>query len=451
MFEYQTEGAAFLANGGTLLADSPGLGKSRQALLAAQTMGASTILVVCPAIAVGVWKVEAAKWRPDLITLTVREALKAGSLPRSNRLLIVSYDHLVATRSIYKKLSMPHDLLILDEAHALKNPTAKRTMLIYGAFCAGWPDSLVGQCGATKLLTGTPQLNHAGEWFTHLRALAPERIEQRSYDAFVNHYCTKKTRVVRTRGGREMPIEVIEGSNRATLPELAHRLRGFWLRRKTEDVLTALPPLRIVTRQLPIEALDATMLAKVEETPEAKDLVQALLAGDEDALRHFDEHLHLGRLRSLLALAKVDAVVAWAEGALDAGEPKVAIFGWHLEALEAIRAGLAAYNPVMIIGETPKRDEVVARFQTDQSCRVFAGQIQAAGTAITMTACRRVLMAEQAWTPALNLQAIKRCHRLGSTNAVLAEILVAPGLDEMVGGVLARKLNDIEALETENA
>ena len=163
MFEYQATGSMFLANGGHLLADEPGLGKSKQALEAASQMGARTILVVCPAIAVGVWKTEAAKWRPDLTALTVREAIKAKRVPKVDRLLIVSYDHLVATKAVRERVgSIPHDLLILDEGHYLKNPTAKRTLLIYGPLCAGGPGSLVGRCGATRLLTGTPVLNHAG-------------------------------------------------------------------------------------------------------------------------------------------------------------------------------------------------------------------------------------------------------------------------------------------------
>ena len=80
MFEYQQAGSDFLANGGILLADEPGLGKTRQALMAAKDLDARTILVICPAIAVGVWQSEVAKWRPDLAAVTVRAALKANKI-----------------------------------------------------------------------------------------------------------------------------------------------------------------------------------------------------------------------------------------------------------------------------------------------------------------------------------------------------------------------------------
>lgn len=419
---------------------------TKQALMAARQMVAETILIVCPAIAVGVWKAEVAKWRPDLTALTVREAIKARRVPRKARVLITSFDHLVATKAVRDRVgSIPHDLLVLDEAHALKNPLAKRTKLIYGPLCAGGFGSLIGRCGATRLLTGTPQLNHVGEWFSHLRALAPDRLAQKSYHAFTHTYCVHGTRSVRTRDGREVTIETIEGSNREMIPDLARRLRGLWLKRKVDDVLTELPPLRVEVRRLSPDALDPAVLAEVEQSGEAEELRRAISTGDPESLRHIEGHM--ARLRRLLALAKVNATIAWAEGVLDAGELKVAVWGWHVEALERVKAGLAGHNPIMITGATTGRDALVDRFQNDPRCKVGIFQIQAAGTALTMTACRRAIFIEQAWTPALNTQAVKRHHRIGSTNAVLAEILVAPGLDEAVGGILARKTGDIEALE----
>ena len=58
---------------------------------------------------------------------------------------------------------------------------------------------------------------------------------------------------------------------------------------------------------------------------------------------------------------------------------------------------------------------------------MFVGQIQAAGTAITLTAANRAVFVEQAWTPALNYQAVKRHHRIGQGRPVLAEVLAVDG------------------------
>ena len=52
---YQKQGAAFLAGGGVLLADEAGLGKTIQAIEACKALDARRVLVLCPAVALGVW------------------------------------------------------------------------------------------------------------------------------------------------------------------------------------------------------------------------------------------------------------------------------------------------------------------------------------------------------------------------------------------------------------
>jgi SNF2 family DNA or RNA helicase len=94
-----------------------------------------------------------------------------------------------------------------------------------------------------------------------------------------------------------------------------------------------------------------------------------------------------------------------------------------------------------------ERDAAVAAFQNDPTHRVFIGQIVAAGQAITLTAARRAVFLEMAWTPSANFQALKRCHRIGQRWPVLGEALCAPGLDEAVQGLLVRKARDIKTLE----
>ena len=114
--------------------------------------------------------------------------------------IITGYEYLLVNDAAKRVRPWPKveqfDALVLDEAHKLKNPQAKTTMMVYGAQCAGGPDSLVGMAERTLLLTATPQLNHPGEWYPHMRALAPERLSMRSYDAFTQRYCTFKTRTI---------------------------------------------------------------------------------------------------------------------------------------------------------------------------------------------------------------------------------------------------------------
>ena len=67
---------------------------------------------------------------------------------------------------------------------------------------------------------------------------------------------------------------------------------------------------------------------------------------------------------------------------------------------------------------------------------------------MTLTAGRRAVFLEQAFVPAMNWQALKRCHRIGQHRPVLGEVLVVPGsIDEAVQALLVRKAHDIASLE----
>ena len=446
---YQVEGRDFLLNGGKLLAFVPGLGKTITAIEACKMRGAQTVVVVCPAVALGVWRDEGRGQWPECSPVYLRDVTHGKTtMPPEPRMVITSPDLLVANRRALEILVGlgRFDVLVIDESHMAKEPTAQRTMLLYGPECAG--GGLCGLADVTWLLSGTPVMNHVGELFGCIRALAPELIAERSYAGFTAKYCTTKIRAVRTRTGRAKNIEVIDGSRREMLPELAKRLRPFWHRKTIKEVLPELPPLTIVTRSLAPEDCNSTALAAVEQSPEADVLRAALTSGAPDALRGIEGQL--SRLRRLLALAKADAAATWVEGVLAEGVDKVALWGIHIGALERARQLLEPCGLVMITGATPvaKRAGIVDQFQRDPACTVFIGQIMAAGTAITLTAASRAVALELAWVPAQNAQAFARHHRLGQRDAVLVEVLAVEGsIDYAVSEILARKSAEIALLE----
>ncbi len=331
------------------------------------------------------------------------------------------------------------------KSHALKTPTARRTKLLFGPRCAG--DGLLSRCGRVVLLSGTPCPNGLpSELWPALRALAPTSIDGLGYEAFVARYCLTRLRTVKTRGGALRSIEQIVGANPSTTAELARCLRPFWHRPPRADVERDLPPLRIVIRHLPLESVGADAIAEVENSPEAAQLRAAVGSGDLRAVEG-----NVSRLRRLLADAKVPATVAWAEGLLDQGVDKLLIWAWHPAALHELERRLRRHHPVLIDGSTPTAGRAAAMiaFQKNPACRVFIGQIQAAGQAVTLTAGRRAVFLEQAFVPGLNYQAAKRMHRIGQNRPCLAEVLVVPGsIDEAVNALLVRKASDIAALES---
>ena len=93
LFQYQKEGAAWLVGKGrrfSYLADDMGLGKSAQAITAADIIGAKRILIVCPSVARVNWLRELEKW-----SITPRDyfiPFKVKSSPTKNQSVICSYD-----------------------------------------------------------------------------------------------------------------------------------------------------------------------------------------------------------------------------------------------------------------------------------------------------------------------------------------------------------------------
>ena len=401
LFPYQCEGVDFLAERKyAFLLDSMGLGKSIQAIRAADKLNLRHILVICPAIAQTHWQ---------------REFDKFGLVDRQVR--IVSYNK-AAQPSFRQELS-EYQLLVLDEAHFLKNRTAKRTKAIYQKGIANLADRI-------WLLTGTPTPNNSAEIWTHLRTLLPSTItfngKPLSYWQFVDKFCE-------TRPGDYGPIFI---GHKPDIRALKERMKPHTLRRHAEDVLKDLPPISFHTHVL--TGTPATIEAEYDAVN-----VEGLIK------------LPMSTLRRELGLAKAPVVAGMLDSELFEGSiNKVVVFAHHLDVIAELDRRLAAFQPAVVKGSTlsGQRQRCIDRFQTDPRCRVFIGQIQAASTAITLTAANQVVFAEQSWTPADNLQAAKRCHRIGQTKPVFARFITLAGsLDEAITAVLTRKTRLIAELE----
>ena len=144
LYRYQEEGASFLSmRRHALLADEMGLGKTVQAIIAAGIIGAEKLVVICPAIARSNWRRELEHW--NFSGEAVIESYDKSIRP--------SFEHAVRTY-------MP-DLMILDEAHYLKNPKSQRTRTLYGKGCTG--NGLIRYAKRVWLLSGTPMPNNASD------------------------------------------------------------------------------------------------------------------------------------------------------------------------------------------------------------------------------------------------------------------------------------------------
>jgi len=87
------------------------------------------------------------------------------------------------------------------------------------------------------------------------------------------------------------------------------------------------------------------------------------------------------------------------------------------------------------------KNESVVSFQNDPECRIFVGNIQAAGVGLTLTASSTVVFAELDMVPSTMTQAEDRCCRIGaSADSILVQHIVLNGsLDVKLARMLVKK------------
>jgi hypothetical protein len=362
--------------------------------------------------------------------------------------LIINYDIAHAWRPLIDQIEW--DVLIADEAHALKNPKAARTQAVLGG-----GDHEPIKATQRVLLTGTPIVNRPIELWPLVQALDPQGLGA-NFFGFAKRYCAGH----RNRFGWDF-------SGASHLDELQDRLRGsIMVRRLKSDVLKELPAKR---RQLvPIEATGA--LAKVAgrmdaaweraelEAERLRAMAEMAKAEGEKSYKRAVENLsshqraafaELSKVRHELALAKVPAVIEHAKDLLETAD-KLVIMVHHQDVAQQVHDDLhaAGYGPVMVHGAVSldQRQRAVDAFQTLPAARVFVGTIRAAGVGLTLTASSTVLFGELDWVPGNVSQAEDRCHRIGQTNSVLVQHLVVDGsLDARLAQVLVDKQAVIDA------
>lgn len=412
---YQKIGIDFLTRQDfASLWDEPGLGKSFQTLAAAKNIHAKAVLVICPASVRLVWATECKK-----VGLTGHVALKKGDI-KPGMINIVSYDG--AAGSLYDEIMLCEwDLLVLDEEHFLKNVKAKRTKKIFGNKLDR-KDGIASRCKRIWGLTGTPMPNNPAELYPMIRAKFPDAIVMRSgavmnYWNFVNRYCTTIN--------NGFGIQITGGKN---LQNLRDQLRGRVMRRKKKDVATDLPDIQyeIIPVEGNLKQLPADELKKVEHCLKAEDPL--------DELRGIGTHI--ASLRRLTGMAKVGSVVKWIE---EANHDKIVIFAHHKSVIEE----LAKMDDTVVIDGScnqAQRERAVDAFQNGTAKRLV-GQIQAAGTGLTLTAASTLIFVEYSWVPAENRQAADRIHRIGQQNNCLVYFATVPNsVDEDIMRVVKRKL-----------
>jgi SWI/SNF-related matrix-associated actin-dependent regulator 1 of chromatin subfamily A len=430
LYPFQLDGAAFLAERDyALLADQMGIGKTCQALAAAEarlsfgavpTPTTPAVLILCPALAKRHWQREIRRWTGH--EAVVLDGLRPDQDELTARYIIANYDILKGARRrdaagvMHEAPDLPgwgstlagrFLIVIGDEAHMLRGRSSQRSTAIR-AVCRG--------AVVVWLLTGTPVPNHIRDLWAQIDLMSGG-LHGKYWD-WAKVYCAAKQ-------GKYGWDDT--GSDR--LDELSARLSFFMLGRSKETVGLQLPEKRREVFRVDVETTAPTV---------------------HDAAEALAKQRAVSRALRVTARAKRSAVVAQAVEALQAKQ-KVIVFTYHRDQADAIAKAIKddAECPVACVhGDLSPdgRDAQAQVFREIPAPAAFVATIDSIGLAISLVGADLVIFGDLVWEPHKLLQAEARAHRHGSTNRVLVRYMVATGtIDEVIAERVVEKLATIEA------
>jgi len=394
-----------------ILADDMGLGKTTSTIIAALEAGAKKILIICPATLKINWKREIENYSNKDVFIA-----ESKTFSTEHDFVIINYDiiknfHDVKNKENSEILKSNFDLVIVDEAHYIKNAQAQRTKLI---------NDFVKDIDRLWLLTGTPMTSRPIDYYNLLSLV--DSPSAKNWMAYVIRYCAGYQFKV---GPRKI-WNVMGASN---LEELRDRTSGTILRRLKEDVLDLpdkiITPVYLRLKSKLYEELMGDYYNWYEKNPdESKSLTV--------------QFSKLTKVRQVIADEKILHTIELAENIIEQ-DKKVIIFCNFTDSLNKIVEHFGK-SAVKLDGSMskPERQRSVDEFQDNPKVKVFVGNIRAAGVGITLTAAEAVIMNDLSFLPSDHAQSEDRAYRYGQKNNVL---VYYPIFENSVEGVIYDIIN----------
>ncbi len=417
---------------GACLADDMGLGKTIQVialvLVRLQQEGRAPSLLVAPASLLANWASEAARFAPTLRVLVAHPSALAGEAVKSlNPGTLAGYDLVITSYGALHRMPWVGQtawrLAILDEAQAIKNPGTRQTRAA---------KSLKAQ--SRIALTGTPVENRLGDLWSIFDFTNPGLLG--SPKQF-----TGLTRRLENAPGGYGPLRAL------IQPYLLRRLKT------DKSVISDLPDKTELTAWCGLSKSQAALyqqgvrdLKKALESADGiarKGLVLATLMRFKQVCNHPAHWLGTGDWEES-ASGKLERLRELAE-VIAAKQEKVLVFSQFSEAtghLAAFLGSVFGRSGLVLTGETPvtERQELVRRFQEDETVPFFVLSLKAGGSGLNLTAAAHVVHFDRWWNPAVENQATDRAFRIGQTRNVLVHKFVCRGtVEEKIDAMIAAK------------
>jgi superfamily II DNA or RNA helicase len=395
---YQEFGAKYLiVQQKTILGDEMGLGKTIQALAAMvhldNTETPGRFLVVAPASILSNWlrEIHARTSLPVLLLHGAERHRPFLTWLEQGGVAVTSYETFRSddVDGALARRNLAVDLLIVDEAHYIKNPSTGRSQAA---------KEILPHARRVCLMTGTPLENRLEEFHTLVGLLTPEVVT--------------KLRLINA-GFTRLGLE---------RQRFHETIAPVYLRRNQEDVLRELP-----------EKIEKEEW--VDLSPEDNDAYKAAVRAKNMMAMRRTATLGKGEGRSAKLARLGELLDEYRES-----EQKILVFSFFLDVLAAVGNSFGA--GVVITGDISpaQRLRIVDEFQQAPGFRLLPCQIQAGGVGLNLQAASVVILMEPQWKATAEDQAIARAHRMGQTRRVVVHRLLARNsVDERMLEILRGK------------
>jgi hypothetical protein len=424
-----------------LLADEPGLGKTAQALLAAEAANAYPLLVVVPNVVKTNWAREAGRWTPNRPATVIHG--NGDTIDGFADIVVVNYE--VLDRHVGWIGDFGFRGMVVDEAHFIKNKTSQRSQHVLEL-----SDRIRSRTMRPLLmaLTGTPLINDIEDfraiwqflgWIDESKPLGElmDALEDTGLTpADPGFYPAARQCVIDLGVVRRRKVDVaadIPARRIADLPVELDGPTGRSIRAAERDLarrMVARYETALANRSSDVvEGIDAVLVRRIARA----ELKDAATTSGENV---FSMVRRIGQAKAPLA-ADYAAQLARSAG-------KVVFFAKHIDVMDAAEETFARQGIrfASIRGDQTStvRQRNIDSFVKDPDVAIAVCSLTAAGVGLNLQVASNIVLAELSWTDAEQTQAIDRSHRIGQSEPVTAwRIIAAQTIDSRIAELIDSK------------
>jgi SNF2-related domain/Helicase conserved C-terminal domain len=426
-----------------LLADEPGLGKTAQALLAAQAASAYPLLVVVPNVVKTNWAREVGLWTPNRSATVIHG--NGDTIDGFADIVIVNYE--VLDRHVGWLGDLGFRGMVVDEAHFIKNKSSQRSQHVLEL-----SERIRARVARPLLmaLTGTPLINDIEDF--------------RAIWQFLGWIDDKRPRAELMHSLEETGLTPEDPGFYPAARRCVIDL-GIVRRRKV-DVAADIPARRVADLPVELDEKDSRSIREAE-----RDLARRLVSRYESALARrksrpvggeIDHDLvrriatrerkesstaetgeNVFSMMRRIGQAKAGLAADYAaQLARSAG--KVVFFAKHVDVMDVAEQTFAKrgiqFSSIRGDQTSTSRQKNIDAFVNDPDVAIAVCSLTAAGVGINLQVASNIVLAELSWTAAEQTQAIDRSHRIGQTEPVTAwRIIAAQTIDARIAELIDSK------------